>query len=117
MNDKDLSYFKNLLLTRKAQILKNLADATNEAGARRDCGAVDEADIASISSDELIGQSISAQQQTELAEIETSLKKIEDKTYGICEMCEEDIAMARMKAKPHAKYCIICREIVEKTQR
>ena len=75
----------------------------------------DEFDIASISTDQLIEQSISAQQKAELNEIDQALEKITNKTYGICDMCEEEIGTPRLKVKPHAKYCIACREIIEKT--
>ena len=52
----------------------------------------------------------------ELAEIEAALGKIKAKQYGICEMCEDDIGFQRLKVKPHAKYCIVCRPIVEKNK-
>ena len=48
-------------------------------------------------------------------EIDEALEKIANKTYGICDMCEEEIGIPRLKVKPHAKYCIACREIIEKT--
>ncbi|MGG7047558.1 MULTISPECIES: RNA polymerase-binding protein DksA [unclassified Campylobacter] len=115
MTNNDLEFFKKLLEERKIQIKKNILDSANEVSGLRESGASDEIDIASINADQLIEQSISVQQQNELSEIERSLVKISNKTYGICEMCEEDIAPARLKAKPHARYCITCREIVEKT--
>ena len=37
-----------------------------------------------------------------------------EQVLQICEMCEEEISMARLRAKPTAKYCIVCREIIEK---
>ena len=115
MRKSDLEQFKALLLERKAQIAKNILDSSNEMAGLRQSGVSDDFDIASVNADQLIEQSISAQQRQELAEIEISLRKIADKTYGICEMCEEDIGLARLRVKPHAKYCITCREIVEKT--
>lgn len=115
MNDNDLEFFKKVLSERKAQIEKNIADVNSEMSGLRDSGASDEADIASINADTLIEQSISAQQKAELNEINRALHKIAHGNYGVCEMCEEDIAMARLKVKPHATYCITCREIVEKT--
>ncbi|WP_423902625.1 RNA polymerase-binding protein DksA [Campylobacter showae] len=115
MRKSDLEQFKALLLERKAQIAKNILDSSNEMAGLRQSGVSDEFDIASVNADQLIEQSVSAQQRQELAEIDVSLRKIADKTYGICEMCEEDIGLARLRVKPHAKYCITCREIVEKT--
>lgn len=115
MTSQDLELFKKLLEDRKVRIKQNIADSSLEVDAMRDSGASDEMDIALINTDELIEQSISAQQKAELAEIDRALSKIFNQTYGICEMCEEDITLARLKAKPHARYCIVCREIVEKT--
>lgn len=115
MNEKELQKFKNILEQRRAQIEQNLDDAQMETAGLRDSGASDELDIASINTDQLIEQSISNQQKHELAEIERALSKIFNKTYGICEMCEEEIDSARLMVKPHARYCILCREIVEKT--
>lgn len=117
MTQNELDFFKNMLEDRKVQIKKNIQDSLTEVHALRGSGASDEMDIALINTDELIEQSISAQQKAELAEIDRSLGKIFNKTYGICEMCEEEIAPARLKAKPHARYCITCREIVEKTSK
>jgi RNA polymerase-binding transcription factor DksA len=49
-------------------------------------------------------------------EIEVALAKIANNEYGICEMCEDDIGFQRLKVKPHALYCIDCREIAEKSK-
>ncbi|WP_096015517.1 RNA polymerase-binding protein DksA [Campylobacter lanienae] len=115
MKQSDLDYFKELLLSRKEQIQKNINDAANEIDGLRQSGATDEFDFASISADEELEHSISIKQQQELNEIDQSLKKIDSGVYGICDMCEDDIDIERLKVKPHARYCITCREIAEKT--
>ncbi|WP_170018915.1 RNA polymerase-binding protein DksA [Campylobacter sp. RM16190] len=117
MRKSDLELFKSILEERKIQIKKNILDASNEMAGLRDSGISDEFDIATVNADQLIEQSISAQQRYELAAIDVALSKITNKTYGICEMCEEDIGIPRLKVKPHARYCIVCREIVEKTSK
>lgn len=114
MRDSDLKYFENMLLERKAQIKKNIEDAAREIDSLKSNEKGDEADQASVSTDRMIEQAISAQQTRELAEIDFSLSKITNGGYGICEMCEEDISFQRLKVKPYAKYCIVCREIIEK---
>ena len=43
-----------------------------------------------------------------------ALKKIEDGSYGICEECEEEIPIKRLKAIPDARYCISCQAEIEK---
>ncbi len=114
MNESDLAYFKNILNEKKAQIKKNIADATKELESLNIGDANDELDQASISMDRNIEQVITHQQSRELSEIEYALNKIDNGSYGVCEMCEEDIRVPRLKVKPHAKYCIVCRELIEK---
>lgn len=114
MRDSDLKYFKDMLDERKAQIRRNIEDAAREIESLKDDEVGDEADHASVSTDRMIDQAISSQQTRELGEIDFALSKISNGSYGICEMCEEDISFQRLKVKPHAKYCIVCREIIEK---
>lgn len=115
MHESDVKYFKDLLEERKAQIKKNIEDASIEMQSLTQSEVNDEIDHAAISIDKTIEHAISSQQAKELLEIDYALKKIEDGTYGICEMCEEDIQLPRLKVKPQAKYCIVCRELIEKT--
>lgn len=116
MRDQDLQYFKDILLSRKAQILKNLSAIEQEYNAMLGMDLNDDGDFASVSSDNMVDSAISAQQSKELSEIEESLVKIKNKQYGICDMCEDEIGIQRLKVKPHAKYCIVCRPIVEKSK-
>ena len=67
-----------------------------------------------MDTDTTLGYAMIQKLSQELKEIDESLGKINAKTYGVCEMCEEEISMARLRAKPAAKYCIVCREIIEK---
>lgn len=115
MTEKDLQFFKELLQDRKIQIEKNLKDALNESNGLMDSGVSDDVDIANINTDQLIEQSISNQQRLELNEIDRALSKIFNGSYGVCEMCDEEIDISRLRVKPHARYCIDCREIAEKT--
>ncbi len=115
MKEEDYKFFKEELEKRKEQIKKIVKDNEKEIRALNRTEASDEADHATISTDSAIEQAINNQQLKELKEIEYALFKIENKTYGICEMCEEPIGVQRLKVKPQAKYCIVCREIVEKT--
>ncbi len=116
MHENELKYFKEILLARKEQIEKNLSGVAEELEALRSVEMNDEGDYAAVSSDNIVDSAIGTQQESELAEIEIALAKISQGTYGICEMCEEEIGFARLKVKPHARYCIDCREIAEKNQ-
>ena len=58
--------------------------------------------------------SLSGFERRQLALVEDALARIEDGTYGECQMCGENVPVARLKAIPWARYCVSCQEVVEK---
>ncbi|MSN96653.1 RNA polymerase-binding protein DksA [Campylobacter sp. FMV-PI01] len=116
MKKSDLDYFKKILIDKKEQIIKNINYCSRDLKELMHSATSDELDAASINTDTNLEYCIATQQQKELQDIEISLEKINNNSYGICEMCEDDIDIARLKAKPNAKFCIICKEISEKNR-
>jgi len=45
-----------------------------------------------------------------LKEVENALRRVSRGTYGICEMCSEEIPANRLKAIPWARFCLVCEE-------
>lgn len=114
LSKSEMNKFKEQLLKRKTQIEKNLFGTNQELRAMRNMDPKDEADYASLSAETVVDNAILEQQYKELAEIDLALDKIVAETYGICEMCEEPIGIARLRVKIFARFCITCREITEK---
>lgn len=114
MTQQDLDSFQNKLLDRRVQIEKNLNSTALEMKQIQELELNDEADHAAASSENAIDNAILIQQRKELNEIESALGRIKNGTYGTCDMCEEPIGKARLEVKNFARYCIDCREIVEK---
>jgi DnaK suppressor protein len=52
-----------------------------------------------------------------LKKIDVALQKMEDDTYGECENCGEQIAVARLLARPVAQLCIDCKTAQENEER
>ncbi len=46
-----------------------------------------------------------------------AMRKIADGSYGICEMCGENIQDARLELLPYAIYCVSCKEKMEDKKR
>jgi DnaK suppressor protein len=44
-----------------------------------------------------------------LENVETALRKVAEKTYGICDSCGKDIPKARLDIMPSATMCTTCR--------
>lgn len=116
MQAKELDFFKEQLLSAKEHILNNVALASKELNELQSQENNDDMDYASMRSDAMIEQVVSDQQNSELKDIEHALKRIQEGTYNECEMCSEEIGIARLKAKPYAKYCMTCRPLYEKSQ-
>jgi len=115
VQESELSYFKEILESRKVQIIKNISGVNDELDQLNSLELNDEGDHASVNNNSMVESAIVTQQEKELSEIQVTLGKISSGDYGICEMCEDPIGFQRLKVKPHAIYCIDCREIVEKS--
>jgi len=44
--------------------------------------------------------------QDELYDVEQALQRIDDGTYGLCQVCGEPIGIERLEARPSATFCI-----------
>jgi DnaK suppressor protein len=117
LQTSELNYFKEILEGRKAQIIKNIVGVNDELDQLNSLELNDEGDYASVNNNSMVESAIVHQQEQELREINVTLGKIANGDYGICEMCEDQISFQRLKVKPHAIYCIDCREIVEKSRK
>src|SRR6266550_2110587 len=52
-----------------------------------------------------------------LSKLDLALKKIEDGSFGVCEICEEPIGKKRLEARPETTLCIKCKEDQEREER
>jgi DnaK suppressor protein len=111
----DLDYFRSLLESRKDEIERNLSAISSDIEELQGLEVNDEGDFASISSSRYTDTMLATHQLNELKEIEHALQKVAKSSdlFGICEMCQDDIAKERLVAKPFAIYCKSCRELVE----
>jgi len=110
---KQIDELEVLLNQRLVTIESNITDGIDNISKLHNCDCKDDLDFAEASSDSYTSGLIINQQKQELQEIKDALKSIKNGTYGTCEMCDEPIAIGRLKAKPFAKYCTDCREIHE----
>lgn len=108
---KQLDHFRDLLLKRRAEILGDVQ--AMESGALRGSGSGDAnhapmhmADAGSDTFDQEFALQLAATERELIMEIDRSLEKIRDGTYGICEVTDKPISLPRLEAKPWAKVCI-----------
>ena len=114
LNATEVEFFKKALEERKLKIEANLSSTSLEMNEMRRNELKDEGDHAAMSLETAVDNAILGQQSKELAEIELALDRIKNNLYGECEMCGDDINIERLKVKNFARYCITCREVIEK---
>lgn len=117
LNQKQIEEIKSLLVQNKMTIESTLNNLSNEHVNLSEMDLNDEGDFAAASRDYITDVHIKNQQLRELNLINHALTKIEDGKYtGLCEMCDSEITIKRLRVKPHAMYCIDCRDYIEKSQ-
>lgn len=55
-------------------------------------------------------EALKSEAVAEIAAVENALRRLDEDTYGICTGCGETIPVGRLKARPHARFCIHCKE-------
>jgi RNA polymerase-binding protein DksA len=73
------------------------------------------ADAATATLDREIGESLEVHEGYVLVEIDAALARIDDGSYGTCERCRGPIAEERLEALPHARLCIECKRLEERS--
>jgi len=71
-------------------------------------------DLASDERDREINFILNDREREKLVAIDEALQRIKDKSYGICESCEGEIQLGRLKVLPFTRLCVKCQEENEK---
>src|SRR5512136_2077825 len=108
---------KAILLTMKEETLKEISKAM-KSGTDTPTGepSGDIYDQASSERDRELDLILGDREREKLRNIDEALLKIEEGEYGICEECEEEIPIGRLKVMPFAHYCVKCKADIEKQQ-
>jgi DnaK suppressor protein len=117
MKKKDLDTLRGMLDEEKRRILRHLEDLSDSSVADLDTASGDSVDIASLEINQNALQKIGKREMNHLKKIDVALKKMEEGTYGECETCGEEIAVARLMARPVAQLCIDCKTEQENEER
>lgn len=115
MCQRHLDYFQEMLTRWQNRVLQD-AQHTLENLKRDNEMCADPLDTASqIESVEMTLQS-RERDRALLKKIERSLQKIENKTYGFCEMTGEEIGLGRLMVRPIAEFTVQAQERHEREQ-
>jgi DnaK suppressor protein len=114
LDRKTITKFKKILLKEREQIVgevKQIVESSKEMGQD---GIQDIGDEAANIYNKQVLLSLNENERMRLQEVDESLDRMENRTYGICEECGELIGLKRLEVRPVAKYCVPCLTKLEK---
>ncbi|MBC7248468.1 MAG: TraR/DksA C4-type zinc finger protein [Actinobacteria bacterium] len=121
MNKRKLAAFKKILLQEKAVLEKQYRDLEqgNLMASQSDFTGempFEEEYAASGTSTFERERDLSLSENVKdlLQRVNEALARIDEGTYGICEICGEKIPEERLEALPYANLCILCKQKEEK---
>ena len=121
LHNADATELKGLLVDRRNVLEFDLAGLENETtgeGAER-AGAHSSApghlaEVASDASEKAVMFGQRESQSGELAEVRDALDRLDSGLFGLCDNCNEEIPIERLRAIPYARLCRGCKSAEEK---
>ncbi|GIW81937.1 MAG: hypothetical protein KatS3mg105_3744 [Gemmatales bacterium] len=103
------------LLARAEALRKALASELEDLGTskRRHLAGGDPADAAFDAGNDEVSSQLAQLEARELHQIERALARIEQGVYGLCEICQKRIPVARLNALPYSTTCVNCQREME----
>ena len=121
MTSIDTHHFRDALLEERRRVEHALAALRDEHPGSLDseveevAGTTDNhlAETASATLGREIDYTLGDNAEQVLSEIDAALRRIDDRTYGICFNCGNEIPRERLEANPWASLCIDCKRKAE----
>ena len=124
MNPRQLAYFRKKLVAWKDDILREsretleaLQEETLEALQEESTNHPDIADRASSESDRALELRTRDRQRKLISKIDSALARVDDKSYGYCEVTGDPIGIARLDARPIATMSLESQEKHERREK
>jgi len=112
MDKERLAYFKDLLNDRLGTLIQE-AEKTISGMTDEEETFPDPTDRAAMESDRNFLLRIRDRERRLILKIKSALERIDEGTFGICEVCGEEISEKRLKARPVTTLCIDCKTRAE----
>ena len=117
LSKEDLDYFKRVLNEKRGRIVEKARDTLSEGMKLDEADLPDEYDMASSEYLQYFTLRLRGRERYFLDKIERALQRIDEGTFGVCEVCGDEIGMARLMARPETTLCIRCKETQEREER
>ena len=104
---------RDLLVKRRDALRRALAGDLGNLKSLADQTSGDVVDAALDAAQDEISSKLAEVESRELANIEVALERMRGGSYGVCEICNGKIPLARLSALPYATNCIECQRVTE----
>ncbi len=113
MDTKTLKIYRKRLVEQKTDITRGY-DKTRSQGKLVDSDSShDPVDKAANSYTKEFLFSLSNKERDEIQMIDDAIIRIDEKSFGACVVCKDDVERKRLEAVPWAKHCLSCQEKIE----
>jgi DnaK suppressor protein len=113
MNSKTIDNLKKELIEKKAQ-LSQLQIQTRSQDTESESDLKDMIDRSDAEEAWFTKERMTQHWKIELVRIEQALSRIDSGTFGICQDCDEQIPLKRLRVRPDATLCLNCQESNER---
>jgi DnaK suppressor protein len=117
LTKKELKRFQEMLEEKRRAVLDRARKTLSEDMTLDTNDLPDEMDLAASEYIQSFEFRLRGREKSLLNKLDNALRKIEDGTFGICEVCEEPIGKKRLEARPETNLCIRCKEDQERDER
>jgi DnaK suppressor protein len=117
LNKKELKRFQEMLEEKRKTVVERARQMLSEGMVLDANDLPDEMDLASSEYIQSFEFRLRGREKSLLSKLDLALKKIDDGTFGICEVCDEPIGKKRLEARPETSLCIKCKEDQEREER
>ena len=108
MTQQEKEELKHIIQTEIAALIDEIASLENALKPiKKDC-SLDSIDHKMLKQDQNINIQRYEVAKQRLNRLKAAYLNIDNKEYGVCQKCEEDINIERLKLIPESKYCVSC---------
>lgn len=116
MDKKKLEYFRRILLALREKITGDYERVVESSSEEFGSELPEVIDEAARTMNRRIMLSIGDSNHEMLKLIQEALERIDGGDYGVCQECGENIPVKRLELVPYARYCVKCKERMEKEE-
>jgi DnaK suppressor protein len=120
MTKTELTFHRERLLALRARLQGDTTqmedNALNKDHSKTTSMPTDMAELGSGNFDQELTLRVLGSEEDVLKQIEAAIERIEDRNYGLCDKCGEEIPKSRLDAIPYAAECVRCASEQEEGQ-